>query len=85
MNKWGLVAKHKTKNVTLYRQGGVNFILNEEIDSQAENFTNVHDPSCNAIAFRVADAAKAFQSVVEQGAKPVEVGTGPLGVKDSCN
>ena len=29
------VAKHRSKNVTLYRQGGVNYVLNAEPDSFA--------------------------------------------------
>ena len=36
------VAKHRSKNVTLYRQGGINFILNEEPGSPAAFFAEEH-------------------------------------------
>ena len=55
------VAKHRHKNVTLYRQGGVNFIINAESDSFAQRFARLHGPSICAIAFRVQDAGHAYK------------------------
>jgi 4-hydroxyphenylpyruvate dioxygenase len=72
------VARHRSKDVVLYRQGGINFILNSEPNSQAEQFTEIHGPSANAIAFRVKDAAKAIKELVANGAKPVASGAGPM-------
>ncbi len=72
------IAQHRSKNVTLYRQGDINFILNSEPASQAEQFTDIHGPSANAMAFRVQDAAQAFKTLVNNGAKPVESGAGPM-------
>ena len=72
------VGRHRSKDVVLYRQGGINFILNAEPDSQAEHFTEIHGPSANAMAFRVADAGKAFAELVEGGATPIESGAGPM-------
>lgn len=72
------VAKHRSKSVTLYRQGEINFILNSEPDSQAEKFTEIHGPSANAMAFRVKDAAKALQMLIDNGAEPIESGAGPM-------
>jgi len=72
------IAQHRRKNVTLYRQGDINFILNREPDSQAEKFTEIHGPSANAIAFRVKDAAAAHQALVANGATPVAFGAGPM-------
>ncbi len=66
------VAKHRTKNVTLYRQNDINFILNGEPDSQAEAFHKEHGPSANAMAFRVKDVNKALAWAKEQGAEVVE-------------
>ena len=51
------VARHRSKNVTLYRQGDVNFIVNAEPQSFAQIFARAHGPSVCAMAFRVADAA----------------------------
>lgn len=72
------VARHRRKNVTLYRQGGINFILNAELDSQAAQFTDRHGPSANAMAFRVQDAAQALTALVAGGAKAVASGAGPM-------
>src|SRR5580704_2861329 len=48
-------ARHRSKNVSLYRQGDVNFIVNAEPESFAQAFARLHGPSICAIAFRVAD------------------------------
>ena len=62
------VAKHRHKAVTLYRQGEINFILNAEPDSFAQRFARLHGPSVCAIAFRVQDAARAYQRATSLGA-----------------
>ena len=62
------VARHRSKNVLLYRQGNVNFIVNAEPNSFAQSFARVHGPSICAIAFRVKDAATAFEQCVRNGA-----------------
>jgi 4-hydroxyphenylpyruvate dioxygenase len=71
-------ARHRSKNVTLYRQGDVNFILNAEPESFAQAFARLHGPSVCAIAFRVADAAAAQRRAIALGAKPVESKIGPM-------
>ena len=62
------VAKHRHKNVTLYRQGEINFILNAEPDSFAQRFARLHGPSICAIAFRVQDAKAAYERALSLGA-----------------
>ena len=62
------IARHRHKDVTLYRQGEINFILNAEKDSFAQRFARQHGPSVCAIAFRVQDAAKAYQRATALGA-----------------
>ncbi len=62
------VARHRHKNVLLYRQGGINFILNAEPDSFAQRFARLHGPSVCAIAFRVHDAKAAYERAVALGA-----------------
>jgi 4-hydroxyphenylpyruvate dioxygenase len=62
------IAKHRHKNVTLYRQGEINFIVNAEPDSFAQRFARQHGPSICAIAFRVQDAAKTYQRALSLGA-----------------
>jgi 4-hydroxyphenylpyruvate dioxygenase len=62
------VARHRHKNVTLYRQGEINFILNAEPDSFAQRFARQHGPSICAIAFRVQDAKAAYERALSLGA-----------------
>jgi 4-hydroxyphenylpyruvate dioxygenase len=72
------VARHRSKNVTLYRQGGVNFILNAEPESFAQAFARVHGPSVCAIALRVRDARAAFEAALAAGAEAHPHGAGPM-------
>ena len=62
------VARHRHKNVTLYRQGAINFLINAEPDSFAQRFARLHGPSVCAIAFRVHDAKAAYERAVSLGA-----------------
>ncbi len=70
------VAKHKSKDVTLHRQGDCNFIINAEPGSYAEQYAKDHGPSACAMAFRVKDAKKAHERAVKLGATNVEVARG---------
>src|SRR5688572_29048977 len=72
------VARHRSKDVLLYRQGRINFIVNREPDSFAQSFARVHGPSACAFAIRVKDAAKAWQRALDLGAKPFHGKVGPM-------
>ena len=72
------VAKHRSKDVTLWRQGGINFIINNEYRSKAWYFAREHGPCACGMAFRVRDAHKAYRLALERGAEPVEIPTGPM-------
>lgn len=72
------IAKHRSKEVVLYRQGQINFIVNYEPDSFAQTFAKVHGPSACAMGIRVKDAAKAFERAVSLGAKPFHGRVGPM-------
>jgi len=71
-------ARHRSKNVTLHRQGDINFVINAEPQGFGQQFARAHGPSACAMAFRVKDAAAAFRRAVELGAKPVETSVGPM-------
>ena len=71
------IARHRHKNVTLFRQGGINFILNAEPDSFAQRFARLHGPSICAIAFRVQDAARAYRRALDLGAWGFDGNSGP--------
>ena len=77
-----VVGQHRRKNVTLYRQGDINFILNAERNSFAEGFHGHHGPSACAMALRVKDAEYAYQRALKLGAKPHhgDVGTMELNI-----
>ncbi|MFC0252112.1 4-hydroxyphenylpyruvate dioxygenase [Massilia consociata] len=72
------VAVHRSKQVALYRQGGINFIINNEPKSYASYFAAEHGPSACGMAFRVKDAHKAYARALELGAQAVEIPTGPM-------
>ena len=72
------VAVHRSKQVSLYRQGGINFIINNEPKSYAAYFAAEHGPSACGMAFRVKDSHKAYARALELGAQAVEIPTGPM-------
>jgi len=72
------VARHRSKNVTLYAQGGVHFVVNAEPESHGARFARAHGPSACAMAFRVKDAGKAYVRALEKGATPFQGKVGPM-------
>ncbi len=72
------VAQHRSKNVSLYRQGGINFIINHEPRSVASYFAAEHGPSACGLAFRVKNSRLAYERALELGAEPMEMRTGPM-------
>jgi 4-hydroxyphenylpyruvate dioxygenase len=75
------VARHRSKRVTLYRQGDANFILNAEPNGFAQRFARLHGPSICAIAFRVKNAGLAYRRALELGAQGFEGDVGPMELK----
>ncbi|AXW01951.1 4-hydroxyphenylpyruvate dioxygenase [Ralstonia solanacearum] len=73
-----LVARHRSKDVLLYRQGEINFIVNREPKSLAAYFAAEHGPSACGMAFRVRDSHQAFNRALELGAQPIDIPTGPM-------
>ena len=55
------VAEHRSKDVHLYRQGGINLLINYEPKSVAYYFAQEHGPSACGMAFRVKDAQLAYR------------------------
>ena len=72
------IATHRSKDVHLWRQGGINLIANYEPRSAAWFFAREHGPSACGMAFRVRDARKAYDHLLSKGAEPVQVQTGPM-------
>lgn len=72
------LARHRSKDVQLWRQNDVNFIVNYEPGSPACYYAEEHGPSACGMAFRVRDAHHAYERAVELGAQPIELPTGPM-------
>ena len=72
------VARHRSKQVDLWRQGGINLIANYEPKSPAAYFAAEHGPSACGMGFRVRNARVAYDEALARGAEPVETRTGPM-------
>jgi 4-hydroxyphenylpyruvate dioxygenase len=72
------VARHRSKDVELWRQGEINFITNYEPHSPAWFFSREHGPSACGMGFRVRDARAAYAELLARSAEPVQVETGPM-------
>ncbi|WP_342608670.1 4-hydroxyphenylpyruvate dioxygenase [Vibrio tritonius] len=72
------IAKHRSKEAWLYRQGEIQFIVNADPRSQARQFAAIHGPSVCGMAFRVRDAATAFDYACNHGASAYKSEIGPM-------
>jgi 4-hydroxyphenylpyruvate dioxygenase len=72
------IARHRSKDVDLWRQGEINLIANYEPKSPAAYFAAEHGPSACGMAFRVKNARLAYEEAIARGAEPVETRTGPM-------
>jgi 4-hydroxyphenylpyruvate dioxygenase len=72
------IARHRSKDVELWRQGEINLIANYEPRSPAAYFAAEHGPSACGMGFRVRNARIAYDEAIERGAEPVQVHTGPM-------
>ncbi len=69
---------HRSKNITRHCQGDINFIINAEPDSFAQQFAARHGPCVCAMAFRVKNASLAINKAVAAGARQVNQKVGPM-------
>ena len=72
------IAKHRSKDVTVWRQGDINFIANYEKGCHAGYYAEEHGPSACGMAFRVKDSHLAYSRALELGAQPMDMPTGPM-------
>jgi 4-hydroxyphenylpyruvate dioxygenase len=66
------VARHRAKKITVYRQGDVNYLVNQEPGSHGTNFVVAHGPCASSMAFRVVDAKQAFERALALGAEAAD-------------
>lgn len=68
------IARHRSREVLLYRQGGMNIVVNGHGDVATDGDV----PQIAAIALRVRDAGSAWRRVVDLGGWPVPVKVQPM-------
>ncbi|WP_407520099.1 4-hydroxyphenylpyruvate dioxygenase [Methylobacterium oryzisoli] len=66
------VARHRTRAITVYRQGDVNYLVNEAPGTHGHRFVAAHGPCAPSMAFRVVDARHAYERAVALGAEPAD-------------
>lgn len=66
------VATHKTKQVELWQQGDITYVLNADTGGFAADFVGSHGPCAPSMGWRVVDAQHAFNRAVAKGAVPYE-------------
>ena len=72
------VARHRSREVTLYRQGEMNLVVNAHPDDARVTATHGGKPVLSAVAFRTHDARKALERCVERGAWSVASHAGAM-------
>ena len=65
-------ARHRSKDVVLYRQNGINLIVNSDVESFEQSYSHLRGVRICAIALRVSDAAAAYDNALRNGAWEVE-------------
>ncbi len=78
------IARHREKPVTLYRQGGINFLVNEMPDSFASDFAGLHGPCCSGFCLRVTDPGQTRSRMLGDGARPISDTSERLAVALPC-
>jgi 4-hydroxyphenylpyruvate dioxygenase len=68
-----LVARHRSREVELYRQGSMNLVVNSHPADIPRTVAPVERPALSAIAIRVRDAAAAYQRALDLGAWEVPI------------
>ncbi|UBB24541.1 4-hydroxyphenylpyruvate dioxygenase [Pseudoxanthomonas japonensis] len=67
------VLRHKTRPITVYRQGGVNFLVNEDPDSFAADFARAHGPCACGFAIRFSKPAElVYDTVLHNGGEAID-------------
>jgi 4-hydroxyphenylpyruvate dioxygenase len=67
------VARHKTRKITVYRQGDINYLVNEQPGTHGFDFVSKHGPCAPSMAFRVVDAKQAYERALSLGAEPADI------------
>ncbi|MDZ4094500.1 MAG: 4-hydroxyphenylpyruvate dioxygenase [Paracoccaceae bacterium] len=69
---YALTARHKTRDIELWQQGDITYILNNDVDSHGRRFVDAHGPCAPSMGWRVVDADHALAHAVAMGAEAYE-------------
>jgi len=72
------IARHRSREVTLYRQGGMNIIVNADRESFQKSDKDIQSTSISAIALRVRDADVAYRHAIDMGAWAIQTRAGVM-------
>jgi 4-hydroxyphenylpyruvate dioxygenase len=80
--KWGFleISKHPTKNIKLFKQNDINFIVNSEPGTFAYDFAKKHGPSVSSTGFRTLNAQQAMKVSTQRGGKEYQGSAASKGV-----
>jgi 4-hydroxyphenylpyruvate dioxygenase len=73
-------ATHKSKDIQLWQQGDITYVINNERGSHARRFVEAHGPCAPSMAWRVVDAQHAYDYAVSKGAVPYDGGDKTMNV-----
>ena len=68
------IARHRSREVLLYRQGEMNVIVNAHVGDLPRSVQPSETPVIAAVALRVRDAAAAYRHAIDRGAWVVPTG-----------
>lgn len=71
-------GRHRSKDMVVYQQNDIFFVINAEPDSFAQSYARIHGPSVCGIGYRVKDAAAAYTHMIDNGAQPYEFSVGTM-------
>src|SRR5258705_13144599 len=66
-------ARNRTRKITVYRQGDINYLVSEQPGTHGFNFVAAHGPCAPSMAFRVVDAKQAYQRALSLGAEAADI------------
>ncbi|CAN1542128.1 COG3185 4-hydroxyphenylpyruvate dioxygenase and related hemolysins [Paracoccaceae bacterium] len=69
---YALTARHKSRDIQLWQQGDITYVLNNDPGSHARRFVDEHGPCAPSMCWRVVDAGHAFAHAVALGATPYD-------------
>jgi 4-hydroxyphenylpyruvate dioxygenase len=71
-------ARHRSREVTLYRQGGMHLIVNADRRSLPQSEADPQATVIGAVALRVRDASQAYERALDLGAWPIPTRAGVM-------